>query len=316
MKAKTKVLITGASGFVGRYVVSEFESSNETFVIYVLVRKITAEIKNVIQVLCDDITNIESASIPWPEIDVVIHLAARAHVLKESVSNPLADFRRINRDATKKIASIAAAHEVKRFVFLSSIGVLGNASGLKPFSEESAENPHADYAVSKLEAEQEIKKICANTNMEYVIVRPPLVIGIDAPGNFQLLLKLVLKRIPLPLLLVKNRRSFVFCKNLARFIFVCAAHSDARNQLFLIADEPAMSTSELIRELSNGYGFAPYLFPVPRWALKFFATVFSRKNTYVQLCESLEVDSSKAKLVLGWQSPYEFKEAIRHIFNK
>lgn len=312
----TGILITGASGFIGRYTIQEFSRKNSSFIIYALVRRITNFPPNVIQILCADIASIDDVDIPWKQIGTVIHLAARAHVLREEIIDPLTEFRRINRDATEKLATKCGAAGVSRFIFLSSIGVLGNTSRSAPLNEETVERPHADYAISKLEAEQALKVICKKYSMNYVIVRPPLVIGKDAPGNFNLLLKLVKKNIPLPFRLVANKRSFIFCKNLANFIYVCATNDKANNEVFLISDEPSMSTPELIQNLASGLGKKTYFFPVPLWILKLLANIFSRKNTYIQLCESLEIDSSKAKHLLNWQPPYPLKESLQHIFDK
>lgn len=307
---KKGILITGASGFVGRHLINELTASKELFNIYALVRETTNFPSYVKEIRCSDITNIENAEIPWTEIEIVIHLAARAHVLKEKNEDPLIEFRRINRDATLNIARISAEHNVQRFVFLSSIGVIGNSSGLGSFSESTPEKPAAYYAISKLEAEKSLQELCQNTSMEFSIIRPPLVIGKDAPGNFNLLTKLILKKVPIPLSRANNRRSFIFCKNLAAFIVTCATHQNARNQIFVIADEPILSTPELIRRLSTGLKTKCYLFPMPIWLLKIFLTLLSKKSIYTQLCESLEVDSSKAKSMLDWEAPHSLKKAL------
>lgn len=310
------VLITGASGFIGRHLVDHIESMHEQFIIYVLVRKITNFPSHIIQIECSDIANIEVIDIPWSQIGIVIHLAARAHILKDKIVDPLTEFRRVNRDATSRIAAVSASYGVKRFVFLSSIGVLGNFSASNSFNEDSEENPHADYAISKLEAEHAIKKICEESQMEYTIIRPPLVIGKDAPGNFELLLKLIVKKVPLPFSLIKNKRSFIFFKNLTSFIMVCATHINARNQIFVIADEPTISTPQLILELSKGLKTKSYLFPVPVWVLKLGSIITSKKGMYIQLCKSLEIDITKAKTVLDWKPPHSLTESLHNILHK
>lgn len=300
---KKNILITGASGFIGRSTVHELLKENIPPTIYVLVRTPTNFPADVIQILCNDISNIDNIDIPWSEINLVIHLAARAHISQEKSVSALDEFRRVNRFATEKLAEKCGAAGVNHFIFISSIGVLGSSSGNIPFTETTPDNPHTDYTLSKLEAERALKIISKKHDMDYTIIRPPLVIGLDAPGNFNLLLKIIKKRIPLPFSLIVNKRSFILCENLVKFIIVCSLHKNAKNEIFLIADEPAMSTPELAKNIAIKIRKKLFLVPVPVFILRLLAKIFSKESTYTQLCDSLEIDHTKAKNMLGWKAP-------------
>jgi len=298
-----KILVTGASGFIGRNIVYELLSQKNPPTIYTLVRKPANFPATVIQILCDDISYIDRIDIPWGEINLVIHLAARAHIPQKKSASTLDEFRRVNSLATEMLAEKCAAAGVSRFIFMSSIGVLGSSSGHVPFTETTSENPQTDYAISKLEAERSLKAISKKHSMDYTIIRPPLVIGLEAPGNFNLLLKIIKKGIPLPFSLITNRRNFILCENLVKFIILCSLHQNAKNETFLIADDPAMSTPELAKSIAIKIKKNLFLIPVPVPVLRLIAKIFSRESTCAQLCDSLEIDFSKAKNMLGWKSP-------------
>lgn len=180
-----------------------------------------------------------------------------------------------------------------------------------PFTESSAPAPHAPYAVSKLEAELALQKLCAESAMELVVIRPPLVYAGHAPGNFVCLLKHVSFGLPLPFLLVKNQRSMVALENLVDFILCCAAHPAAANQTFLIADHQPISTPQMLHYLYAGIGKRLLLLPVPVSLMRFFATLAGRKALFNQLCGSFEVDASKAQQLLGWTPPVTVEDAMR-----
>jgi nucleoside-diphosphate-sugar epimerase len=208
-----KILVTGASGFVGKSLTAELVRQGHSVCAAVRTKGIAIDGAEVVVVgEIDGETNWTDA---LRNVDRVIHLAARVHVMSESSENPLAEFRRVNVDGTRYLAECAAKEGVKRFVYVSSVGVNGAKSSL-PFMELDKPNPHKDYALSKLEAEQTLQKISADTTLEVVIVRPPLVYGFGAPGNFAQMMKVLSKSIPLPFASVKNMRSLIYVENLVK----------------------------------------------------------------------------------------------------
>lgn len=301
----TKFLVTGANGFVGRALCKALRQGGAETVVAVRVRRQPDE------VALGDL----SAATDWRQalarVDVVVHLAARVHVMNDTVSDRLAAFRSVNVDATLNLARQAAQCGVRRFVFISSIGVNGAATTAAPFSELSAPRPHSDYALSKLEAEEGLRKLCAETGMEFVIIRPPLVYGADAPGNFHSLLKLVRRRLPMPLGSVRNQRSMVALDNLVDFVIVCSAAPAAANELFLVADQTDVSTPELIRLLGQGMDRPARMLPVPVALLAAGARMAGKGNAFQQLCGSLRLDTGKARQLLGWRAPVHAHEGLR-----
>ena len=295
-----KVLVTGATGFVGSALMSALvtephieargaaRSGSEQ-------DRATAPIYGVGNI--DAKTNWQ----PCLEgVDAVVHLAARAHVLQESCKDPLSVFREVNVQGTINLAKQCIEAGVKRFVFVSSIGVNGNTTE-RPFTEFCEPKPHADYAISKFEAEQQLTALLENASMELVIVRPPLVYDAAAPGNFRRLLAFVSKGLPLPFGMLENKRSMVSRTNLVDILKLCLTHPAAANEVFLAGDGEDFSTSEIVTLLAKGMGKSATLIPVPLFVLRTASTLLGRRGMYVQLCESLQVDSSKIRQLLGWK---------------
>lgn len=299
-----KLLITGATGFVGATLVQNIKS---IYNITVLVRTQSNELPATIQQLVAK--NIFEVDLP-DNIDVIIHLAGRAHILNDQLLDPLDEFRKVNVDGTLQLARQALEKKVKRFIFISSIGVNGSVTTQQPFTEDSIPQPHADYAVSKLEAEQELKKLFAGSDMELVIIRPPLVYAAHAPGNFARLLKLVTTNLPLPFAGTSNKRSFVALENLVDFIQTCIEHPNAANQTFLVADQESISISELVQYLKQGMGKKARFIYLPQPLMKLGAACIGKSKLYEQLFESLEVDTSKAQNLLGWKAPISTQQAM------
>lgn len=300
-----KILVTGANGFVGGALCDSLRQQGITVV--AAVRGNACDNEYVL----GDFSALTDWMFALCGCNTVIHLAARVHVMNDKSSNPLTAFRAVNVDATLNLARQAAQSGVKRFVFISSIGVNGAETFSEPFSEMSKPQPHSDYALSKFEAEEGLKDICAKSDMEFVIIRSPLVYGSNAPGNFRSLLKFVHKGLPWPLGLIKNQRSMVALENLVDFIKVCIEHRKAANQSFLVADVESVSTPQLIRLLSEGMGKPVRLFPVPVQALKLGAFLLGKQSMYQQLCGSLQVDISKAQNILGWVPPVRVDDGLR-----
>lgn len=305
-----RVFVTGANGFIGTALCQHLVSRD--FSVHGLVR---ADIPDEVGVVYHrgSLEDREFLLSCLVGVDCLIHLAGRAHVMREESRDPLTTFRAVNCDATLELARIAQTAGVKRFVFISSIGVNGAETSAKPFDEHSEPEPHADYALSKLEAEEGLKKLLAGTDTELVIIRPPLVYGVDAPGNFARLLKLVATGLPLPLNGVNNRRSIISLENLVSFITLCIGHSAAAGQLFLVSDGKDISTAEMALALARGMGKKPLMLPVPDVLLKIGATLLGKGALYTQLYRSLQVESSKARKLLGWQPEENTLEALEKV---
>lgn len=222
----------------------------------------------------------------------------------------LSEFIRVNAQGTSSLAREAAAKGVRRPIFISSIGVNGNSSAA-PFTEEDPPAPVEPYAVSKLQAETVLREICAETGMEVVIIRPPLVYGANAPGNFGLLVKALARQVPLPLGAVKNRRSFVAIDNLVDLILICIDHPAAANQVFLVGDGEDLSTTELLVRLGDALGTPARLLPVPQKLMSFGLRVLGKTDLSRRLFGSLQVDITMVRNVLGWSPPVSVDEGLR-----
>lgn len=299
-----RVLITGSTGFVGTALVKQLTNSYDTIA---LIRAQSTVLPENTQQFVKN--NIFEADLP-SNIDVIIHLAGRAHILNEQTTDPLAEFRKVNVEGSLQLARQALEKKVKRFIFMSSIGVNGSVTSQQPFTEDAEPQPHADYAVSKLEAELALQELFADSDTELVIIRPPLVYAAHAPGNFARLLKLVATNLPLPFARTQNRRSFVALENLIDFIETCIEHPHAANQTFLVADQSYISTHELVQYLKQGMGKKAHFIYIPQPLMKLGAACVGKSKLYEQLFESLEVDASKAQKLLGWTAPLSTQQAM------
>ena len=295
------ILVTGSKGFVGQAVVNSL--LNAAYDVRACSRQ-------------DDVTSHPrihsfqnsdlSGSTDWhsalQNVDVVIHLAARVHMMSDSVMEPLTEFRKVNTDATLNLARQAAGCGVKRFVFLSSIKVNGEETNSESkFKPDDSFIPTDPYAVSKYEAEQGLLAIAKETGMEVVIIRPPLVYGPNVKANFASMMKWSNRGVPLPLGAVYNQRSFVALNNLVSFIIHCLEHPKAANEVFLISDGEDVSTTELLRKVASAFGKQAKLMPVPVKMMGFIAKVIGKKEVADRLFGSLQVDSSKARELLDWK---------------
>jgi nucleoside-diphosphate-sugar epimerase len=307
----TNVLVTGANGFVGSALVLKIAEA-ETGVIRIAVRKSTRLFPKRVEI----VENLELAeSTDWTaalkNIDVVIHCAARAHLLKDNASDPLTEFRKVNTAGTLSLAQQAATAGVKRFIFISSLGVNGAETFTKPFLADDTPLPHSPYAQSKFEAERGLSELSEKTKMSVVVIRPPLVYGSNAPGNFGALMRIVKKRIPLPLGRVTNKRSFVFLDNLIDLISLCVVHPNAANQIFLISDDEDLSTTQLLEKMGKVFNKRAMLLPVPVGLLNAAAKLVGKAKVAQQLLGSLQVDIQKTKSLLGWTPPFSVDEGLR-----
>ena len=299
-----RVLITGSTGFIGTSLVKQLTNSYDTIALIRSKNNMLPE--NIQQIVANNIFTADLSE----NIDVIIHLAGRAHILNDQSVDPLTEFRKVNVEGTLQLARQALEKKVKRFIFMSSIGVNGSVTLQQPFTEDAIPQPHADYAVSKLEAEHELKKLFAGSDTELVIIRPPLVYAAHAPGNFARLLKLVASNLPLPFAGTQNKRSFVALENLVDFIQTCIEHPNAANQTFLVADQTPISTRELVQYLKQGMGKPARFIYIPQPLMKLGAACIGKSKLYEQLFDSLEVDTTKAQKLLGWTAPLSTQQAM------
>lgn len=303
-----KILVTGASGFVGIPLTAQLLSQGHS--VCAAVRSKASAVEGADVVAVGDMNGEADWSVALRDVDIVIHLAARVHVMSESSANPLAEFRKVNVEGSRHLAESAVKAGVKRLVYVSSIGVNGSQSVL-PFTELDSPDPHNAYAQSKWEAEQALHKISAETGMEIAIVRPPLVYGFGAPGNFAQMIKVLAKGIPLPLASVKNLRSFIYVENLVDALVLCAAHSNAAGQTYLVSDGQDISTPDLLRKLSNTMGKSAKLLPCSPVFMRLAGRLFGRFEQVNKLIGSLQVDSSKIRRELGWTPPFTLDEGLK-----
>jgi len=243
-------------------------------------------------------------------VDCVIHLAGRAHIMKESASDALIAYKKANIDYTLKIASMAKSLDAKRFIFISSIKVNGESSK-QPLTELDTPVPIDAYGQTKLEAEILLKDFCTRNEMELVIIRPPLIYGPSVKANFKSLIQLCRKPIPLPFGEVHNKRSLISLENLNSFIELCCHHPQAANQTFLISDDHDVSTSELINTIRVYLGRKPYQLPIPEKLLSIAFDVVGKHALNERLLGNLQVDITKAKELLGWRPVISFEEGIQ-----
>jgi nucleoside-diphosphate-sugar epimerase len=307
------VLVTGATGFVGRAVCAKLLA--ESIDVRGPVRDSGCMEKLPVDVQTVPIGGI-GPDTDWSEalmgVDTVIHLAARVHVMDDRSGDPLTAFRLVNVEGTERLARMAATQGVKRFVFVSSIKVNGEGTFLgKPFKADDSPTPVDPYGVSKMEAEQGLLQLARETGLEVVIIRPPLVYGPGVKANFAAMLKLLDKGVPLPFGAIHNQRSLVALDNLVDLIITCINHPQAANQVFLVSDNEDISTTELLNKAANAMGKRPILLPVPVSIMRLGAKFLGKKNVADRLFGSLQVDISKARNLLGWTPPINVDEGLR-----
>jgi nucleoside-diphosphate-sugar epimerase len=306
-----RVLVTGSTGFVGRALMPAllFRGHKPTEAVRRLKEKPDGRSSSFVIGNIDGNTNWTNA---LTGVGCVVHLAARVHIMRDSADDPLAEFRRVNTEGTLHLARQAAEAGVRRFIFLSTIGVNGNSTlHGKVFAPTDTPSPHDPYSLSKYEAEIGLHSIARSTGMEVVIIRPPLVYGANAPGNFGKLTRLVAKSLPLPLGSINNRRSFVGIDNLVDFIVTCLEHPAAANETLMVSDGEDLSTPDLIRRMARAMNRPARLLPAPVWALKAGALLLGKGDAVQRLCGNLQVDISKSCTLLGWNPPISVDEGLR-----
>ncbi|MDV5860892.1 SDR family oxidoreductase [Pseudomonas mendocina] len=300
-------LLTGSTGFVGSALLSELKKLPDFRVVSAVRSAVVSASDDVVVV--GNINGTTDYSSALNGVDVVVHSAARAHVMRDEVADPLAEYRKVNVEGTLNLAKQAVAAGVKRFVFISTIGVHGLNSS-RPFKETDTEAPHDAYAISKYEAEQGLRKLATEIGLEVVIIRPPLVYGGAAPGNFRSLINLTSKSVPLPFGAVNNHRSMVYVGNLVSFIIRCIQHPAAANQTFLVSDGEDVSLRNLVTYIRLCLGRSPRLLPVPVGLFKLAGALTGKRGVVDRLVGDLQVDSSKARTLLEWVPPFTVSQGI------
>jgi len=306
----SKILVTGASGFVGSRLCEVV--ARDGWNVRRAVRQFSGRQDEVVAQLSNDADWSEALK----NIDVVIHLAARVHVMNDDAIDPLTEFRAVNTSATLCLAKQAVESGIKRFIFLSSIKVKGEftQSGLA-FKSDDGFILTDPYGLSKYEAEQGLLKLAEQTDMEVVIIRPPLVYGPGVKANFASLIKWVNRGVPFPFPFgaVYNKRSLIPLDNLVSFLIHGIDHPKAANEVFLISDGEDVSTTELLQRVAKAFGKRCLLIPVPVWLMTLAAKLIGKENMANRLFSSLQVDNSKACDLLGWKPVISMDEQLKKI---
>lgn len=301
----SKIVITGGSGFLGRHLLNN-GAFNEALAIgrtqpnnHQIFRKVSFDEDDALaEVFIDK--------------EVVVHLAARAHVMNDASANPLDSYRQVNTVATLNLAKHAAISGVKRFIFISTIKVLGEKTEPgQAFRSDDPYNPKDPYSVSKVEAETELRAIGKAYGMEVIIIRPPLVYGQGVKGNFASLIKVAQFPIPLPFGSIRNKRSLVSVENLVDLIVTCLNHPNAGDQTFLVSDDDDMSTPMLFSRLCEAGLHKNNVFVFPESILYFVLKVLGKSKIYERLCGSMQVDIEHTKKQLDWKPPFGVKDSMR-----
>jgi len=300
------VLVTGANGFIGWALCGVLAASG---------RRVRKAVRMPVPGLPDavvvgDIGPDTDWRTALEGVSGVVHLAARTHVLRETATDPLAAYRKINVSGTERLARSAAAGGIRRLVIVSSVKVSGERTEERPFTEDGAPRPEDAYGVSKWEAEQALSRIAAETGLEVVALRPPLVYGPGVKGNFLRLMNLVARGVPLPLGAVDNRRSLIYTGNLAGAIVKALDAPQAAGRTYLVSDGEDVSTPDLVRGLARALGVKPRLLSLPLSALDLGARLAGRRAEVARLTRSLQVDSSRIQRELGWRPPFTLAQGL------
>lgn len=306
-----KVLVTGANGFIGSALIEYLSLAKHVQVVGMLRPSASAAGLGNVDLIRTELDHLSNVKLS--DIDVIIHTAGRAHVMRDSALSSIDEFRKINTDATLNLAKLAVNAGVKRFIFLSSIKVNGEATLLgSPFSAFSPVNPQDPYATSKNEAEYGLREISTQTGLQITIIRPPLVYGPGVKGNFDILTKLIYAKAPLPLAAIKfNRRSMVGIDNLVSLLESCIFHPNAANETFLVSDNFDVSTHKLLTLLGNAIDKSVFMLWVPVSALNAIAKLFGKSKQLGRLVDSLQVDISHTCTRLNWKPPYTMNDGFR-----
>lgn len=307
------ILVTGATGFVGGRLVTRLATEPSFNGVVASVRRKTESLPlGVQQILTGDLLPTTDWGTALKSVDEVVHCAARVHVMHDDTSDPLQAYREVNVRATLNLARQAAYAGVRRFVFVSSIKVNGETTlPGHAFTADDVPAPADAYGVSKLEAEEELLELAAQTDMDVVVVRPPLVYGPGVKANFHSMMRWLERGVPLPLGAIQNARSLVALDNLVDLLATCVTHPAAAGQIFLVSDGEDISTTELLRRTAKQMGNKAFLLPVPASVLAWGAALLGKRAVAQRLCSSLRLDISKTRQLLGWTPPVSVDEGLR-----
>lgn len=305
------LLVTGATGFVGCALVRRLLKDNARVTAAILegedASHLPADVERVV------VAPLSGESDYWPvlkQVDILIHLAARVHIMLDTAADPLQEFRQVNLHGTERLARQAASAGVQRIVFVSSVKVHGEEASM-PYREESPFAPLDAYGVSKAEAEHALEKVAADTGLDVVVVRSPLVYGPGVKANFRQLMNIVSRRIPLPFLSISNMRSLIFVENLADALVCCATHPNAAGKSFLVSDGEDVSTPELIRRIAGTLDVPARLLPFSIPLMRLAGKVVGKSCAVSRLTGSLAVDSSRIRKDLGWRPPFSMSQGLK-----
>lgn len=308
------LLVTGGTGFLGQALLHKLLVSGKRPLIAAVRREKTDFPPDVMVEWVGELSSSTDWAACLKEVRVVIHCAARAHVMKDAIGDQLLEYRRVNVQGTLALAEQAVKAGVRRFIYISSIKVNGEHTESNiPFRAEDIPAPKDAYGISKLEAEKGLLVLARNTGMEVVIIRPPLVYGPGVKGNFSSMVRWVREGIPLPLGAVHNKRSLVALENMVDFIALCAdpeRSPRAANEVFLISDGEDISTTELLRKVANAYNVDPRLLPIPATWIQIASRFLGKSAVANRLVGSLVIDGSKARELLGWNPVVSVDEQL------
>ena len=317
----TTILVTGATGFIASHLIPLLNQKDWQIIVAVRSHSnqpLSTPVKTIVVGDINKNTNWKDA---LKEVDTVIHLAARAHILQDNASDPEAEFFQVNTLGTSNLVKQAIQANVKHFIFISSIGAITTLSD-KILTEESVCQPDTPYGKSKLQAEKDLIELATTSDIAWTILRPTLVYGEGNPGNMERLMKLVQRKLPLPFAALNNRRSFVYVGNLTDAILTIITHPKAANQVFIVSDSEEVSTAQLVRQIADCMELPCSLLPVPLSLLKLMGylgnsiEILTHKpfilnsSTIDRLSGSLWVDNSKLCYTLDWKPPYTFKQGL------
>lgn len=306
----SRVLVTGATGFVGSHLCRLLAANGHEVIGTTRSSQFPAELDGYQLVTIADIGDDVDWGPVLDGVDYVIHLAARVHVMRETETDPLAAFRRVNVQGTEQLLRHEGMRGVERVIFVSTIKVHGDSTADKPFAATDTLSPSDPYGKSKFEAENLVEAVGAEVGFQTVIIRPPLIYGPGVGGNFLRLLGLVDRRVPLPLGLVRNRRSLVSVDNLCDLIHTCIANRSAAGHRFLVSDNADLSTPELLRHIGSAMERPARLLPVPVTLLRLGASLVGRVAEIERLTGSLQVDIGATRSTLGWTPPVSVADGI------
>ncbi len=308
------ILITGATGFVGGALLRRLAAEESAYRVRAAVRRVGGVWPEGVEpVVVADLDAATDWRIPLAGVEVVVHMAARVHIMNDGSADPVAEFRRVNVEGTRRLARQAAEAGVKRFIYMSSIKVNGEFTEPGcPFTNADVPAPADPYGISKHEAEQALWHVAAETGMEVVVIRPPLVYGPGVKANFGSMMRWLARGVPLPFAGVSsNRRSLVALDNLVDLVVVCLGHPAAAHQTFLVSDGEDISTADLMRRMGRALGRPSRVFYMPLLWLKWGAVVLNKPGLYQRLCGSLQLDIERTRQMLDWSPPLSVDEGLR-----